>query len=323
LYSRKTDYYNYITPTVPTTNPITGAPTTSQSPGFSQVTEGVTGTIGQTLAPFTRLFSGYAYEVINIAVFNTTGTTSATTPTTTTTGASTTTGTSATSATSTSTTSTASTVPLFNLGVAAGLHIESRVSSSFVHDTVDNPMTPHRGVRITETGVVAGGFLGGTVDYLKPETEIILYIPHTHRTSLGLRGQVGWLRPYGNTTKLPYYLRYFLGGEYQIRGVDIRTVGPIDSQRNELGGNKFVLFNAEYYVDIFGPVRAILFHDAGQAFLEGQNIDLRQLRTSSGAELRVMVPVMNVPFRLIYAWNVYRDVFQPKHAVKFSVGTTF
>ena len=51
--------------------------------------------------------------------------------------------------------------------------------------------------------------------------------------------------------------------------------------------------------------------------------DLRTLRTSSGVEVRVNVPMLNVPFRLIYAWNVYRDAFQPGRALKFAVGTTF
>ena len=98
----------------------------------------------------------------------------------------------------------------------------------------------------------------------------------------------GILHPYADTRVLPYYLRYVLGGEYQIRGTDIRTVGPLDSQQRVVGGDKFVLFNAEYYFDIFGPVRGLLFHDAGQAYAENQPIDLRQLRTSTGAELRVV-----------------------------------
>jgi outer membrane protein insertion porin family len=178
-------------------------------------------------------------------------------------------------------------------------------------------------MRITGTFEVAGGFLGGTTDYIRPDAEVILYIPHTRRTALGLRAQGGLVRPYGATDELPYYRRFFLGGETQIRGVDIRTVGPLDSQRRALGGDKFVLFNAEYYLDVFGPVRALLFHDAGQAFAENQPIDLRQLRTSTGVELRVIVPMLNVPFRLIYAWNIYRDAFQPARALKFAVGTTF
>ena len=52
---------------------------------------------------------------------------------------------------------------------------------------------------------------------------------------------------------------------------------PIDSQGRVLGGNKFGLFNAEYYFDVFGPVRALLFFDAGQAFLEGDPIDITRV----------------------------------------------
>jgi hypothetical protein len=33
--------------------------------------------------------------------------------------------------------------------------------------------------------------------------------------------------------------------------------------------------------------------------------------------------VFNMPFRLIYAWNTYRDAFQPSRAFRFAVGTTF
>jgi outer membrane protein insertion porin family len=105
--------------------------------------------------------------------------------------------------------------------------------------------------------------------------------------------------------------------------VDIRTVGPMDANNRALGGNKFMLFNAEYYLDVAGPVRLVLFHDAGQAFQEGDNLDFRNLRTSSGVELRFLMPVMNVPFRLIYAWNLHRDSFQPPRTFKFAVGTTF
>jgi outer membrane protein insertion porin family len=213
--------------------------------------------------------------------------------------------------------------PLFNRLLDEGRHIESRVTPSLVYNSVDSPFMPRRGMRVTGSSEFSGGMLGGTVNYYKPEVEAILYIPHTARTAFGLRGQAGWIRQYGATETLPFYRRYFLGGENQIRGVDIRTVGPLDANNRALGGNKFLLFNAEYYFDIAGPVRLLAFHDAGQAFQEGDPINLRSLRTSSGVELRVIVPVMNVPFRLIYAWNTYRDSFQPPRGFRFAIGTTF
>jgi outer membrane protein insertion porin family len=204
-----------------------------------------------------------------------------------------------------------------------GKRRESTFAPSLVHNTVDNPWTPRAGMKQTFALQLAGGPLGGTVDYYKPNFETIFYIPHFKKTALGLRAETGIVIPYSDTTKLPLYQRYFLGGETQLRGYNIRTVGPIDAENRALGGNKFVLFNAEYYWDIGGPLRFVLFYDAGQAYLEGKKIDLKKLRTSTGAELRFIMPVLNVPFRLIYAFNPNRDSFQPRSTFKFAVGTTF
>jgi hypothetical protein len=57
----------------------------------------------------------------------------------------------------------------------------------------------------------------------------------------------------------------FLGGEYSVRGFDIRTIGPRDPFSNIVtGGNKSLLFNAELYFNVGGPVRVLGFYDAGQ-----------------------------------------------------------
>jgi outer membrane protein insertion porin family len=272
---------------------LTGADTV----GYSEVRSGVNLTGGHALFPFTRLFVTYGYEVIDTAVSNT--------------------------FLDSLDQQAAVGVPLFNSLIDDGRHIESRITPSLVHNTTDHPIFPRRGRKLTVSLPLAGGVLGGTSNYIRPEAEAIFYIPHTRRTALGLRANAGWLRPFGGTGDLPYYLRYYLGGETQIRGVDIRTVGPTDGDNRAIGGNRFVLFNAEYYLDIVSSVRAMVFHDAGQAFSEKQQIDLRRLRTSSGVELRVMMPVLNVPFRFIYAWNTYRDTFQPARTFKFAVGTTF
>jgi len=213
--------------------------------------------------------------------------------------------------------------PVFAPFLDDGRHPESRIGPSLAYNTVDNPYTPRKGMRLSLNTLFAGGPLGGAVNYFKPDAEAVLYVPHLRKTALGLRAEASWITPYGSTTVLPYYQRFFLGGETQIRGVNIRTVGPFDTKGQAIGGNKFVLFNAEYYFDVAGPLRLLLFYDAGQAFAEGKNLDLRQLRNSTGAELRFVMPVLNVPFRLIYAFNLSRDSFQPAHTFKFAVGTTF
>lgn len=205
---------------------------------------------------------------------------------------------------------------------------ESRITPNLVYNTVDNPYTPRAGMRHTASIMFAGGPLGGTVNYYRPSFEAIFYKPIGRKMAIGVRGEVALIQQYGDTQVLPLYQRYFLGGETQIRGYDFRAIGPVDSQGRAIGGNKFGLFNAEYYFDVFGPLRALLFFDAGQAFLEGDPIRVQDFRISTGAELRFIMPVLNVPFRLIYAWNpnrttFYEKLYTPYSTFKFAVGTTF
>jgi outer membrane protein insertion porin family len=205
---------------------------------------------------------------------------------------------------------------------------ESRITPNIVYNTVDNPYSPRAGMRHTASVMFAGGPLGGTVNYYRPSLEAIVYKPIGRKMAFGVRGEVALIQQYGDTQVLPLYQRYFLGGETQIRGYDFRAIGPVDSQGRAIGGNKFGLFNAEYYVDVFGPLRALLFFDAGQAFLEGEPIRVQDFRISTGAELRFIMPVLNVPFRLIYAWNpnrktFYEKLYTPYSTFKFAVGTTF
>jgi len=204
---------------------------------------------------------------------------------------------------------------------------ESRITPNIVYNTVDNPWTPRAGMRHTLSFMLAGGPLGGTVNYYRPTAEAIVYLPVGRKMSLGMRGEYAFIAPFGDTRALPWYQRYFLGGETQVRGYPIRSISPTNSQNTPLGGNKMALFNAEYYFDVFGPLRALLYFDAGGAYLEGQSIELDALRVSTGVELRFVMPVLNVPFRLIYAINPNRSEYEKLYVdyrtFKFAVGTTF
>jgi outer membrane protein insertion porin family len=245
----------------------------------------------------------------------------------------------------------------------------SKVSPSLVHNTVDHPIFPTIGRKYTLAVDLA--VLGGNTQYVKPHAEGIWYFRQTRRTSLGVRGQFEYISPvHGGPETIPVFERLFLGGEYSVRGFDIRSIGPtIPGSLVVLGGNKSILANAEYLISIAGPVRLVLFYDAGQVRDFGQNFGWTQeltrvvtppipaftgslsplltdaaslntttekigetsaFKTSTGVELRFFMPVLNVPFRLIYAWNPQRlgvldNNLQPaKGSVfRFAVGTTF
>ena len=245
----------------------------------------------------------------------------------------------------------------------------SKVVPSLVYNTVDQPIFPTTGRRVTASFDVAG--LGGNTNFLKPMLEGVWFLKQNNRMSFGMRGQVDYIRTYGSTIDLPIFQKLFLGGEYSIRGFDIRSIGPQDvSSGLVLGGNKTLLFNAEQIITIAGPVRLILFYDAGQVRDIGQAFAWKEdrtervppptpllfdpfatvgltnpgapgiqtrvigrqsaFKTSTGAEIRFFMPVLNVPFRLIFAYNPQRhgvldNRLQPQKAFqfRFAVGTTF
>ena len=126
------------------------------------------------------------------------------------------------------------------------------------------------GKRYTASIDLAG--LGGNTNFYKPTLEGVWYWKQNNRLTLGLRAS--WstsTRFNGTDSTLPIFEKLFLGGEYSVRGFDIRTIGPMDPTTGlVLGGNKSLLFNVEEMINIAGPVRLIFFYDAGQVRDVGQ-----------------------------------------------------
>ena len=222
-----------------------------------------------------------------------------------------------------------------------GARTISSVTPSFVYNTVDHPIFPMTGQRYTAAFELAAG-LGGNTHFYKPSLEGVWFLRHHSKLTFGLRARGEYIAPMAGTQQLPIFELLAMGGEFSLRGFDIRTVGPndplvFDAAGNVvsgsglvIGGNKSLLFNAEYIFAIANPVRLLFFVDTGQVADFGQRFSNDLFRTSTGVELRFFMPVLNVPFRLIYAWNPHRegilnDRFQPQEATvfKFAVGSTF
>ncbi len=224
-----------------------------------------------------------------------------------------------------------------------GARTISSVTPSFVYNTVDHPIFPMTGHRYTAAFEVApGSVLRGNTHFYKPSFEGVWFLRHHPKLTFGLRARAEYIAPIAGTETLPIFELLAMGGEFSLRGFDIRTVGPNDPLVFDgagnivsgsglvIGGNKSLLFNAEYIFAIANPVRLLFFYDTGQVADFGQAFSGDLFRTSTGVELRFFMPVLNVPFRLIYAWNPHRegilnDRFQPQEATvfKFAVGSTF
>jgi outer membrane protein insertion porin family len=313
---------------------------------FTQASKGMNTVWGFPAGPFSRIFVSYSYQAVKVKDLN----------------------------------------PLFNqaaqlnnnpfladsllLGEGGERRI-SKIGPSYVYNTIDNPIFPSSGRKLTLSFDLAG--LGGNSKFYSAKSEGIIYLQQTRKTSLGLRGAFEYIEPYGSTKSLPIFEKLFLGGEYSIRGFDIRSVGPRDLATGlVIGGNKSLLFNAEYLISIAGPVRLVLFYDAGQVRDTGENFAWKEplkklttigalnaadsttalyavggftnplptridtigetsaFKTSTGAEIRFFMPVLNVPFRLIFAANPQRGGIldnnllpEKRFKFRFAVGTTF
>ena len=120
-----------------------------------------------------------------------------------------------------------------SLLIGAGQHRTiSKIGPSYVYNTVDSPITPTTGKRLTASLDVAG--IGGNTNFVNPRVEGVWYHALNRRTSLGFRAQAEYITPYGSTVALPIYEKLYLGGEYSMRGFDLqngRSARPGDRPR--------------------------------------------------------------------------------------------
>jgi len=199
----------------------------------------------------------------------------------------------------------------------------SSITPTLYKSTIDSPLTPSRGTLYLASCKFAGGPLGGDIKLIKPRLEFTYYQPTFAEQRFGIHLEYSFLKTYGETD-IPYWERFYLGGERSIRGYDIYTIGPRDEYNRNLGGEKSLVFNAEYIIPVGGPIYAIFFHDMGNAYAKDQKISLNDMFSSTGLELRVFVPALRVPFRLIFSYNnkkIYVD--DSSFAFRFAIGTTF
>ena len=103
--------------------------------------------------------------------------------------------------------------------------ITSKILPSFSFSTIDSPISPKRGTSVFLGGEIAG--LGGTVRSVRPIVQYKHFKPvQKGRNTIGFNVQGSFLAGYGGVVAPPFE-RFYLGGENDIRGFDIRSVSPV------------------------------------------------------------------------------------------------
>jgi len=100
------------------------------------------------------------------------------------------------------------------------------------------------------------------------------YFNFKDKNKVALRIFAGVVRPFGNSSVLPYSEQFFSGGPNSIRAFQINSVGPGTYFQNpgnavflQLGGNLKLESNAEYRFNIYRYFKGAIFVDAGNIWM--------------------------------------------------------
>jgi outer membrane protein insertion porin family len=191
--------------------------------------------------------------------------------------------------------------------------ITSKIFPSFSFNTLDSGISPHSGHQMTLGAEFAG--LGGTVRSFRPIIQYKKFIPvQNRRNAIGFNVQASYITGFAGLVAPPFQ-RFYMGGEYDIRGFDIRSVSPVaylpnanvitltnpdgsPVPKNPLnprqgnwtipipvdqivfpGGDTSVFTNFEYRITIAGPVAIVPFVDTGMdAVLRRSQLQIAQVQ---------------------------------------------
>ncbi len=138
------------------------------------------------------------------------------------------------------------TVDIFNISEGAlsqlagisGEQAISKVGLILERDTRNNLITTMRGSRFEGLFEVAGGPFGADVNYYRIEGRAAQYFPlfEQQRQVLEVIGRLGVVKEYGDSLDVPFYDRFFLGGQNNLRGFEYRDVGPKSLFGEPIGG---------------------------------------------------------------------------------------
>ena len=202
----------------------------------------------------------------------------------------------------------------------AGQSITSSISPSIWRDTRDSYIDPTTGSRHSLALDIAG--LGGDNYFVKSLFTSSWYIPAKWDTTIGLRGRFGYAKAFADK-ELPLYERFYVGGISTLRGLGFGEGGPRNSEGEKNGGNKELIFNAEYIVPIDKEIKlkGIVFVDYGAAFDDHVNINLNDMRYTTGFGIRWMSPFG--PIRLEWGFNPSPKADEDDNKIEFSMGGLF
>jgi outer membrane protein insertion porin family len=191
----------------------------------------------------------------------------------------------------------------------------------WTRDSRDSLIYPTRGTQ--QKANLEVGVPGGSLNYYRANYQYQRYFPISRDYTLMLNSEIGYGDGYGDTSTLPFFKNFYVGGVNSLRGFKVFSVGPKDAQGNPRGGSKKLLGNVEFLFPFPGLVgdrsaRMSAFIDTGMA---GDKYELSELRAAAGLGVLWVSPMG--PLKLSIAAPLRDRPGDRKQFFQFTFGGAF
>ena len=209
-------------------------------------------------------------------------------------------------------------------GATTADFIEYKAGMAYRFDTLNKAFLPTDGTR-HRVGLDLS-IPGSDLEYYTASYLGETYVPAmvNQDVSLKFKTRLSYGDGIGDSDGLPFLKNFFVGGIRTVRGYSYNSLGPVDSNGEQVGGNILVTGTAALQFPLPGvketdQARLSLFTDTGQVYYD--SVELDDLRYSAGAALAWMTPIGPLSFTYVSALNT--KVGDETESFQFSIGSTF
>ena len=206
------------------------------------------------------------------------------------------------------------------------------VEVGYNHFSIDDRISTRNGTAFSVSAQVYDEALGSDFDFVKTiarfdwwdelDEDPALVSPYYH-----MQLAAGVAAPYGQSGRVPYTERFFLGGLHTLRGFRFRGVGP-NENGDPIGGETMVYGTLEYRHPLVKQIQPGTYHERETfqcgAFLdfgildpEDFSLDTEELRASYGFLFGLTFPI---PITFSFGWPIRDGEDDRKRVFGFNIG---
>ncbi len=194
------------------------------------------------------------------------------------------------------------------------------ISPSIIYNSVDSYIHPGKGVYSSLLLDVSRGISNSLDNFLKCRFEIRKYYTPLENLTFAIRGMVGDITPFEDSSTIPEDQLFFLGGTSTVRGFDENKL-RFDSKGDAVGGQTAFLGNLEARIDWGANFEFSLFYDLGSVRNAMLDQGSNELRSSAGVGLHYLTPIG--PMGVYYGHKLDRKHNESAGSFHVTVGFRF